>query len=339
VLKWLAACQRPLLIAHQRPDGDALGALAALTLTLRALGQDPRPALFETFPSRYALLRDPVRWYDWKVDGRALQASCDALVILDTCSWSQLEPAADFVRAAPRTLVIDHHPTRDDIGTRPGDLRLLDETAAATCLIILDWLQAARLPLDPPVATALLVGLGTDCGWFRYANTDTRALRAAADLSAAGATPYLVYQTIYEREPSARLRLVGRLLQSLELLAGGRVARMTLRRADFDAAGADDTFTEDLVNEASRLAGLEASVLFVEERDGRVRVNLRSKRKLDVAAIATQFGGGGHVRAAGARLKLPWDEAVSQVTAALLTALADASTDNADGPPKDTDRY
>jgi len=321
VLNWLTACRRPLLVSHRRPDGDALGALTAMTLTLRALGQDPRPALFETFPPRYALLRDPVRWYDWKIDGPELQANCDALVILDTCTWSQLEPIAAFVRAAPRTLVIDHHPTPDDIGTRPGDLRLLDDTAAATCLIILDWLRAERLPVDPPVATALLVGLGTDCGWFRYANTDTRALRAAAELSAAGVMPSAIYQAVYEQDPPARLRLVGRLLQSLELLAEGRLARMTLRRADFEAAGADDTLTEDLVNEASRLAGLEASVLFVEERDGRVRINLRSKRDLDVATIATQFGGGGHIRAAGARLKLPWDEAVARVTAALVSAL------------------
>lgn len=321
VWAWLAGCQRPLLVTHRRPDGDALGALAAMTLALRELGHDPRPALFEAFPARYACLHDLVTWHRWDNERTELTAGCDAVVIVDTCSYSQLEPLADYLPHAPRTLVIDHHPTRDAIAARPGDLGLFDETAAAVCLLVAEWLKTVELRLTPQIATALFTGLATDCGWFRFSNTDARALRMAADLVAAGAIGHAIYRVIYEQDAPAKLRLIGRMFQTLELHAGGKLAVMTIRQADFDATGADRSMTEDLVNEAARLGGIEATVLFTEEPGGGVRVNLRSKGSLDVAVLAARFGGGGHARAAGARPAGPWDEVVPRVLAAALAAL------------------
>jgi bifunctional oligoribonuclease and PAP phosphatase NrnA len=322
VRTWLGGCRRPLLITHQRPDGDALGAVAALARTLPALGLAPQPALFAPLPPRYAMLADLVAWERWDLHRDALAAECDAVIVLDTCAWAQLEPLADWLRDAPRTLVIDHHPTRDPLGVRPGDLRLIDEEAGATCLILHEWRASARLPLDPPTATALLIGIATDTGWFRFPNTDARVLRAAADLVAAGAPPAPLYRAIYEQDSPARLRLIGRMLTGLERRLGGRLVVLKLRRADFAAAEAEHTATEDLVNEAGRLAGLEATVMFTEEPDGRIRVNFRSKEHLDVAALAAQFGGGGHARAAGARIRGAWDDVVAQVLAATEAALA-----------------
>ncbi len=321
VRQWLDGCRRPLLVSHRRPDGDALGALAGMALALRELGQEPTVALFEPFPRRYANLQDLVAWRRWDQEQPALAATCDALVILDTCSLSQLEPIAAFLPQAPRTLVIDHHPTRDAIGTRPGDFCLFDEEAAALCLVIAEWIRAVGMPLRPPMAMALFTGLATDCGWFRFSNTDARALRVAAELVEAGAQPQPIYQLVYEHDPPARLRLIARLLSSLELHAGGKLAVLALRKADFEATGADRGMTEDLVNEAGRLAGIEATVMFTEEADGTVRVNLRSKRWLDVAALAARFGGGGHARAAGARPKGAWEEIVPRVLEATVAAL------------------
>ncbi len=326
---WLQHCRRPLLVTHRRPDGDALGALVAAALALRTRGLDPRPTLFEAFPPRYnSLLRDVVPWRRWDQERAALEAECDALVIVDTCAFPQLEPIAEYLPRAPRTLVIDHHAKPDPIATRPGDLRLLDESAGAACLVLTELICALEVPLDPPLATALFIGLATDSGWFRYSNTDARVLRAATELTGAGAVPSAIYRAIYEQDSPARLRLTARTLQSLRLLAGDRLAVLTLRQADFAAAGADSTMTEDLVNEASRLGCIEATILFTEEPDGRVRVNFRSKspldvRKsaLDVAALARSFGGGGHARAAGARPPGSWDDVIARVTAATVAAL------------------
>jgi phosphoesterase RecJ-like protein len=111
------------------------------------------------------------------------------------------------------------------------------------------------------------------------------------------------------------------MLQTLELHADDRLAVMKLRQADFDAAGATRDMTEDLVNEAGRIGCTEATIMFTEEPDGSVRVNLRSKQSLDVSALAQRFNGGGHARASGARPDGPWDEVVQRVIAAAVKAL------------------
>ncbi len=321
---WVDGCRRPLLVSHCRPDGDALGALAGMALALAQRGHAPQVALYDPFPARYALLRDLLPWLSWPEAGPTLRAACDALLILDTSAYQQLEPVVEFLPRAPRTLVLDHHATGDPIGSRLGDFRLVDETACAVSLLVAEWMRRARIAITAPIATALFTGIATDCGWFRFPSTDSRTLHVAAELVAAGAEPSRINAEIYEQDASARLRLIGRMLQSLELHAGDRLAVMCIRRADFEAAGADRGVTADLVNEAGRLGCTEATILFTEEEDSVIRVNLRSKRVLDVAALAAAFGGGGHMRAAGARLRGRWEEQVPRVVAAAVKALESA---------------
>lgn len=321
VTAWLADARRPLLFSHQRPDGDALGALAAVGHALQSDGARPAVCLFEPFPARYRFLEPLAEWHDWTADGAALTREADALVILDTCAFAQLSPIAEYLPHAPRTLVIDHHATRDPIGERPGDLRLIDASAGAVCLLIAEWLAAAGHAPDAPCATALLTGLATDCGWFRFSNTDARMLESAARLVARGAQPSEIYAAVYQQDSAPRVRLIGRMLERLELHAGGKLALLTLRQTDFAAVGADPSQTEDFVNEAGRLGTTEATVLLQEQPDGQIRANLRSKRYLNVAEIAARFGGGGHARAAGARLSGDFDTAVRQVVAAVSAAL------------------
>lgn len=336
--QWIQNFRRPMLVSHLRPDGDSLGALAGATHLLRAWNLEPTPVLLDRLPRRYELLRDAARWYIWSEVGSAVSRSCDSVLLLDTCALTQIEPISEWIQNAPPIAVIDHHATSDPIGVRKGDLRIIDASAAATCVLLTEWAQAegllpslgaAHLPanaLASPrrsahMATPLFIGIATDCGWFRYSNTDTRAMRAATTLIEAGANPSELYDAIYQQEPAAKLRLVGRLLTNMQLLADGRLALMTLRPEDLAATGADASMLEDLVNEAGRLAGCEATILVSQDTEGPIRVNFRSKRTLDVAALAQQFGGGGHARAAGARVRGDFDDVVSRVAAAAQAAL------------------
>lgn len=314
---WLASRRQPLLLTHRRPDGDALGAMVGLALASRTLGLAPRPTLFEPLPARYGLWADVVSWDQWHPQAGP-PAGCDAVVILDTCARAQLEPAAAFLESAPPLLVIDHHVTGDGYGQRPDDLRLIDPTAGAASLLVAEWVRAADIPLTIPLAEALFTGIATDCGWFRFSNTDARLLGVTAELVAAGAEPNRLFGRIFEQEPLARLRLVSRVLAGLSLELGGRVAVMTLRDSDFEATGADRTMTEDIVNEAGRLGGVEVYVLLTEEPEGVVRVNLRSRNVVNVATVAAEFGGGGHARAAGVRLT----GSLEAARATVLTAVA-----------------
>lgn len=320
--EWLQGCERPVLFSHRRPDGDALGALGGMARALAVLGKSPRVMLYEPISSRYAVMAGAAKWELWEQCAADVGRNCDAAIVLDTCAWSQLEPVADFLRGAPRTLVLDHHATHDELGERAGDLKIIDATASAASLLVAEWVQHAGIAIDEVMATALFVGISTDCGWFRFANTDARTLRVAAELVAAGVTPDRVYTSIYQQDSAAKVRLVARLLTSLEVRADGALAVMYLRKSDFAAAGASRADTEDLVNEAGRLAGTEATVMFTEE-DGEVRLNFRSRLWLDVAKIAEQFGGGGHARAAGARVQGEWDAVTARVIGVMETALAE----------------
>lgn len=326
VTRWLSECKRPLIVSHRRPDGDALGAMLGLAEALGQMQVEPLVTLFEAVPARYAFLVADRDLHRWDRECTVLRDTCDALVIVDTCSYAQLEPLREFLDRAPRTLVIDHHPTGDGIGLRAGDLRLIDDHAGAVCLLIAEWIQVARLRTTPTIATALFTGLATDTGWFRFSNANARELRSGARLIEAGAQSHKIYDAVFQREPAAKLRLIGRMLQQMALHADGKIALLTLRRADFDAVGADRTMTEDLVNEATRLANTELTILVMEEPDGSVRANFRSKTRVNVARLAQRFGGGGHARAAGARPKGAWDEVVTQILAAAEEALA---SDNA----------
>ncbi|MFQ5805455.1 MAG: bifunctional oligoribonuclease/PAP phosphatase NrnA [Phycisphaerae bacterium] len=321
VTAWLEECYRPLVISHQRPDGDSLGAIAGMCLALRRRGLEPTAVLFEPLPGQYAFLESAATWCVWEEAGDVLADDCDALVILDTCAQTQLEPLAAFLLRAPRTLVIDHHATRDPIGMRAGDLRVFDDTASATSLIVAEWIRSVGLPFDEPLATALFTGIATDCGWFRFTNTDARTMRMATALVEAGADASHIYNLLHQQDPPAKLCLIAHMLSKLELKADGKLAVMYLRSADFEAAGADSGMTENLVNEATRLGCTEAALLFIEEPDRTVRVNFRSKRQLDVSELARRFGGGGHARAAGARLRGAWDHVVPRVIAEMIAAL------------------
>ncbi len=326
----LASWRRPLILSHVRPDGDAIGAIIGVSRICRGLGAEPLAAMYDDPPPRYRDLTaaEPVcRW-----PGPARTANADGIVILDTCSWQQLEPAAEFLRQSslPR-IVVDHHKTRDAIGgdggAEAGVLYCTDDTASAACLLVHEWARAANMPVDAEAAAAIFVGIATDTGWFRFSNTDRRTLAAAADLVETGVRPDRWYSAIYESASLSRIHLQGAMLASVEVSESGRLSYASLTREMFAAAGASMAETEDLIQDLQRLAGVVASVLFVEDADGRVRVSLRSKAPhvcgidVDVAAIAAALGGGGHARAAGARLAMPLDEAKRRVLAAVREAM------------------
>ncbi len=283
------------------------------------MGQSPSVCLFEPPAPRYHFLK----WSNGlRVEENPVaMAPADALIILDTCSRKQLEPAARLLADSPRTLVIDHHATVDDIATGPRDLRIIDPSAGACCLLLHEWLLAANISCDPATAAALFTGIATDSGWFRFSNADERLLRAAAELTARGARPSNIHADLFQHDPLGRLRLAGCVLSSLELHADGLLAVMGLRDSDFARVGADRSMTEDLVNQAGSLEGIEAFVLFTEEPDC-IRANFRSRTWLDVAALAAEFGGGGHARAAGARLPRDWEAQTRRVIARLTERLS-----------------
>lgn len=328
VASWLTQWRRPLLVSHHKPDGDALGSLLALRRLLTHDGTNPTAVIFEPLPPRLRSLErfGPLSVIQPSTDIKHAFAP-DAIVLVDTAAYAQLEPIADWLKSSPLPkLVIDHHVTRD-VSVDEG---LFDESAAATCLMLFDLAQAATWPIDPETAGALFVGLATDTGWFRHSNTDARALSAASTLTALGVNPNRMFQELYQQDSPPRLRLLGAALETLELLEEGELAVMQLDRPAFERCAASPADTEDVVNEPLRIQSVRISVLLVEHGDGPVRINFRSKppadlnrpsEAVDVAAVAQALGGGGHPRAAGARIPGRLDEVRGKILKCLIAAL------------------
>ncbi len=305
-----------LVLTHARPDGDGLGTMAALVAAGRAAGKTAHMLVSDSVPPRYKFLFDterPARADDFA----KLADESDLIVIVDTCAFAQLDGLTDALRARRnKIIVIDHHATADDVGS----VQWIDTSAAAVGVMAGEIIESLDWPVDDHIAEALFAAVASDTGWFRFSNTDPRALRSAAGLIERGAQPDLIYNRIYQSDRPERLRLLQRALAGMELRCQNRLAVMTIHKSDFDAAGARANETENFINETLRIKTVEVAVLLVEGPDC-VRVSLRSREMIDVASIAARFGGGGHARAAGLRTEENLETAKQQLINACLEKL------------------
>jgi len=316
----VARARRIALVTHMRADGDAVGSVAALQNILRAQGRQADGILFERPGPKYAFMleREPLLiWEQWQ-SRQALTAS-DLWIMVDTAAALQVEPLASHLasRTAP-LLIIDHHRTYDIT----ANVKIQDDPAAATALLILEWCEACNWPLSPTAAEMLFIGLATDTGWFRFANADARAFAAAARLAGQGIKCDQLHQRLFQTEPVERFALFAAVCSGMTLEAGDRLAVMEVTRELLSRVGAGPAMTEDLVNEPLRINSVRASVLLTEVDDRTVRVSFRAKDGgADVAAVARRFGGGGHSLASGARLSGTIADARRAVVAAMTQAI------------------
>jgi phosphoesterase RecJ-like protein len=305
---------RVLLTTHVRPDGDGLGSMLALGEALEHLGKQVRRVIPSRLPPRYEFM-DPGRTIE--VFSPAITHDYDAVMVLDTGTWNQLDSVAGYVGESPaEKVVIDHHRTQDDLGAT----RFVDVAAAATGEMICDAIAALGVPLSPAMARNLFVALAWDTGWFRHPNATEPIYNQAGRLIAAGANPTVIHEELYERKTLPALKLQGRLLDRIETRAGGRVSFSHVVFADYAETGAIPLDTEDLINFPRSIAGVEVALIFMEQRDGTIKVSFRARRA-DVGQLAEKFGGGGHRLAAGATLPGPLEETRERVLTAVLAAV------------------
>lgn len=311
------AHRRFLLTTHVRPDGDGLGSMLALAEILEQQGKQADLVITSTFPPRYLFLDPSQRIQRFAPPGDSLRGA-DAVLVLDTGTWNQLDALGPFFRELPvPKAVIDHHVTQDDLGAA----RFVDVSAEATGRLVFEAICALGGTLTPTAASNLFVALAMDTGWFRHSNTTPATFALASELVRAGAKPEILYEDLFERNSLPRLKLIGLVLDRLQVAEGGRVAHSEVRCADYETTAATPQDTEDLVNFTRSVAGVEVGLLFMEQPRGGTKVSFRS-RGLDVARVAERFGGGGHRLASGATLPDALDAARIRVLDALRAAFA-----------------
>lgn len=297
-----------LISSHTRPDGDACGSIQAMTEALTTLGKNADPLFLSDIPEWYDFLFDkkpPI--LDKDIDIESLHdKKYDLVILLDVNSKSQLPIFEDFLtKTEASILILDHHITNDGLGT----VEIIDSSASATGLIVLELFVAADWPLTESIARALFVAAATDTGWFQFSNTDARTYTACAQLTLAGADPTQIYHDLYYNFSIPRFNLMLKMLNSIELHFDNRYADQQITLKDFAQTGANHKDTENLIDQCRKIASVEAAAIFVEQPDGKIRCSLRSSGSVDVRIIAQKFGGGGHKMASGTFLPEPMQNA------------------------------
>jgi phosphoesterase RecJ-like protein len=325
VLDWIRAGERFILVTHENADGDALGSLVAMQGLLTALGKD---SVMFMAPEEFPL---PYEYRFFRLDGIVSTPPDDGasrrIVFLD-CGNIDRNPAHELFDG-PDLLNIDHH--HDN--TRFGTVDYVVPTASCTAELVWDLMHGLGVSPTASMAEALYVGLITDTGRFMYDSTGPRAHLMAAELLEAGVDVQGIYRRLYEDMPLAKLELLSRALSRVSRHDDGALTFAHLTAADFAESGAEESYSEGIIDILRAVQGTKVAALSREltgdDRRAERKVSLRATDDdVDVSAIARAQGGGGHRRAAGFSTDLDIDDLV----AFLRRAVAEQRGSNTDSP-------
>ncbi len=299
IINHLKKSNRILLASHIHPDGDAIGSLIALGLALqeskkkiRVFNESPIPAVYQFLPSLHLINRTAGDISEY-----------DTAIILDCSDLHRIGEGATDVTKIPTIINIDHHTTN----TRFGHLQYIDPKASSTSEMVYRLIEAMdNVVIDKGMAYSIYTGIMADTGSFRFANTTPEAFEISHQMVLLGANPHKVAHHVYETISLNRIKLMNMLFDSIELSHNGKLSIMTLTQNMLQTTGTMLADVSGLINYAKQIENVKlAALLFEKKRQpGRkygsdFHVSLRSDGAVNVAAIATSFGGGGHHNAAG----------------------------------------
>ena len=296
ILKFIEDATAIAISGHTSPDGDALGSVLGLGLALAARYPKKDVAFLLAdrgcVPRIYQFMAESGRF----VCAADFHGDPDLFISVDCPTAERLADSAEVLGRARSVVCFDHHPAREEF----AGVSVRRPSAAATAVLIEEFLAWAGIPCDADVATCLMCGLVTDTGRFQYQNADPEAFACAARLVDAGADPSKISLEVYQSQRLGYLKLESLVMSRIHTVGNGRVAYSYAYASDLTEYGVTSDECDGLVDVVRSVQGVEVC-LFVKETEccHRVRGNLRSKCDLDVSAIAAHFGGGGHPAAAG----------------------------------------
>ena len=304
ILEAIRKGERFLVCSHSRPDGDAVGSMLAVGMLLQQMGKRADLVTADRIP----LVHRGMPQADSIRTAMRVHGPYDAAILLECDGFSRTRLLG---LEAFLIVNIDHHVS----GSPWGQVNWIDRDAASVGEMVYRLVQAAGGTVTPEMATCLYTTLLTDTGGFCYGSTKSSTFQIAHELVEAGANPIRIAQDVYFSMPAPKLMLLGAALSRLQL--EGRMAWLWLRHEDMERVNAAEEDCEGIVNYALSVAGVEAAVFLRELPEGRVRLSLRSKGELNVAAIAEKLEGGGHGNAAGCTLDGPLERALDVILSEL----------------------
>ena len=314
VVAALRAARNIAIVSHRDPDPDTIGAGLALGAGLESIGKKVSWHCADPVPEAVRFLRGSERYRQ-----EAPPPDADLVVTVD---FGSLDRAKFALPTGPKLVNIDHHASNDAFGAT----NLVDASSAATAELVSRVIDAMGIGWTPDMATAALVGIMTDTGSFQFPSTDARVLERAARLREAGADLQSITYNVYRNKRFEALKLWGFAFARLVRESGGELVWTELRAGDLEEAAAREEDISGLVEQIARSSGMRVALLF-NEQQGVVKVSCRTSQwepSVDAAALMGVFGGGGHVRAAGALVPGELGTIRERVLAAARAALESA---------------
>ncbi|MCK5681789.1 DHH family phosphoesterase [bacterium] len=302
----LAAVQKAetiVIASHIDPDGDAVGSSLAWALILKKLGKQVVVYNRDVLPYSYKFLPGAELLVD------QLPETCDLLCLLDCSEFERAGKDLQEWRGYAQSLCIDHHLTADSA----ADINLVYPQACATGELIYELVICLDPGFSLDVAVNLYTAILTDTGSFRYSNATPSSFTIAADLVTRGVEPWSVTQQVYESQPVGRIKLLGRVLETLCISTSGKAAAVWVTQAIFDETGTNSEYSDGLINYPRSIAGVEVAFMAREIGPEEYKISFRSRGTVNVAALAAEFGGGGHHNAAGCCLQGRLPDLIEQV--------------------------
>jgi phosphoesterase RecJ-like protein len=289
----ISDCEAILVATHANPDGDAVGSLIGLGAMLRQMGKRPVVYCPDGIPGTLAFLPGTADVVGEIDPGLEFELS----IAVDTADENLLPAGFPEPERRGTLVVIDHHPRHGEL----GDL-VIRRNSSAVGEMLYDLSRELVWPVDADVAQCLYASIVADTGSFRYDSTTPHTHRVAAELMELGAEPWRVATALYESYPVARQRLLAEVLATLEIDCDGRYAALVATPEMLARADATKADLDGMVNFGRAVSGVEISAMFRREPGGEIKVSFRSKGRIDVGALASSMGGGGHQNAAGCTL-------------------------------------
>ncbi len=308
VVNLLKNSKKVAIFCHARPDGDALGGLLALTLALRGAGKYAVPFCEDCPPEKFSFL--PAMK---EIKTSFESAEYDLFVSVDCADSARMGSfSKEFLKFKGATLNIDHHVSN----TKFAKFNYVSE-CSASCQILTYVLNQAKYSITEEISNLLMLGLVTDSGNFTHSDVTAVTFNTAAQLKDAGADVQKINYYMFQRQPRARADLYGRVMRNIRYALEDKFAYIIISAEDLKASGADNTMTEGFVDFPLTVDGVEVSASLLEFKEGQYRTSLRSKGKVNVNAVASTFGGGGHILASGCMLFGPLEEVIEKLTYAV----------------------
>lgn len=308
----LAAAKSVVLFPHISTDGDALGSCVALCVALRNAGKQAYILMEEETPEYVGFLDRGYCTQDQDMIGEP-----DICMCVDCSETKRFPGRTEAFFRGKTTICIDHHVTSEPF----ADYNYIDGSAAATCELIYKLLTEMGTEITAEIAEALYTGISTDTGNFQYSNTTKETHLIAAELLDAGIDHNKLTVLLYQNTKLERLRITCRVLDNTEIFAGGKaaVSYVTQQMLSEESAVMEDA--EGSIDLLRNIMGVEIAAIMKEREPGVIKVSMRAKTTANVAEIASKFGGGGHIKAAGCTFNTDLQTALDQIKSAIEESL------------------